>query len=96
MSETGRFTVITKSGRKFVVEPIGPARSADWASKPWARGSIDPEDSIISEEQGFTNITILDKGISPISFIEMLDKSGIEKRIQHEEDITVVPEEAGQ
>jgi len=82
MSDTGRFTV-TKNGRTFVVEPIGPERTADWGSvdpvtgklmvkKGFGKhvGAIDESDSVITKENGFKNIVTLPAGSSPMSYIE--------------------------
>lgn len=66
--DTGRFLVVdAESGRKFLVEPVGNPRTnfgdinpatnkleGNYGSK--YRGSIDEEDSVITEEKGFTNI----------------------------------------
>ena len=89
MSDSGRFTVITKSGRKFVVEPINGSR-ADWGNLNPAtgkieqvhsksNGSINEKDSIIRNDNGFKNIVMLDGGVSPLGYISMLDESGIDK-----------------
>lgn len=65
---TGRYTVVdNETGRKFVVEPIGNPRTNFGDINPSTgklegsygqkyKGSIDAEDSIITEENGFTNI----------------------------------------
>jgi hypothetical protein len=89
-SETGRFLVTTKSGRKFLVEPIGYTKTGfgdidpatkrvtgDYGNK--YRGSIDPSDSIITKENGFKNIITLDEGVSPLGYIDMLEGDGIER-----------------
>lgn len=89
-SETGRFRVITKSGRKFIIEPIGTTRTNFGDINPATkevegnygqkyRGSIDKKDSIITVYNGFKNITTLDAGFSPLGYIDMLDSSGIER-----------------
>lgn len=74
--DTGRFLVIDeKSGRKFLVEPIGNPRTDFGDSiknEVQAKGSIKKEESIITEENGFTNITLLDVGVSPINYIHNL------------------------
>jgi hypothetical protein len=82
MSDTGRFWVV-KNGRKFLVEPIGPERPADWGSVDPATGqlmnkkghgkhvgAIDKSESWITPENGFINIAEI-KG-SPLSHIENL------------------------
>ncbi|HLP49492.1 MAG TPA: hypothetical protein VK154_01345 [Chitinophagales bacterium] len=86
MSDTGRFWVI-KDGRKFLVEPIGPDRPADWGSINQATGelvnkkghgkhigAIDESESWITEENGFKNITEINS--SPLSYIEDQLKNG--------------------
>jgi hypothetical protein len=88
-SNTGRYMIITKSGRKFLVEPIGYRKTAfgdinpatkkvegDYGQK--YRGSIDSSESVITKENGFKNIITLNPGESPQSYIDMLEKEGIE------------------
>lgn len=82
---TGRFIVFSKrTGKKYFVEPIGNTPSnwgdLDPATKKLTgsygdkyRGSIDPEDSLITPENGFKNIKLLDKGISPLAYIDHID-----------------------
>jgi hypothetical protein len=84
MSDTGRFWVV-KNGRKFLVEPIGPERPADWGSVDPATGqlmnkkghgkhvgAIDKSESWITPENGFINIAEING--SPLSHIENLLK----------------------
>ncbi len=89
MSDTGRFTVVTKSGRKFLVEPINGAKT-DWGNLNPAtgkieqvhaksKGSINEKDSIIKKENGFKNIVMLEGGVSPLGYISMLDESGVDR-----------------
>ena len=89
MSDSGRF-YFTIGARTFVVEPIDSHAGkqvlwgdVDVVSKKLTGkygnkncGSVHPDDSIITEENGFKNISILPSGTSPISFIEELVKSG--------------------
>lgn len=64
MSKTGRYGVYDlKTGKlEKVVEPINqhPERNADWGKTDTTNlpelGAIKEEDSIITEENGFTNI----------------------------------------
>lgn len=84
--ETGRHIVTSyRTGKKYYVEPIGNGRMADWGSynpstgnienKKGAgkyTGSVTKEESIITEENGFKNIRMIDNG-SPYSVIEEMD-----------------------
>jgi hypothetical protein len=66
--DTGRYYIVdTETGRKFCVEPVGNPRTEFGDINPSTkkiegnygqkyRGSIDEQDSIITEENGFTNI----------------------------------------
>lgn len=90
MSATGRFYVRTKEGRVFCVEAIDPAMGkqklwgdVDPATKKLTGnygnknpGSIHPDDSIITEENGFKNIATLPPGTSPMGYIQMLINRG--------------------
>jgi len=89
-SQTGRFLVTKKSGRRFLVEPIGYTKTGfgdinpatkkvegDYGDK--YRGSIDPIESVITQENGFKNIVTLGVGVSPLGYIDMLEADGIEK-----------------
>jgi hypothetical protein len=89
-SETGRFMVTTRSGRRFLVEPLGMTKTGFGDINPATkkvegsygdkhRGSIDKEDSVITRDNGFRNITTLNAGTSPMGYIDMLDSSGIER-----------------
>lgn len=83
---TGRFIVrSTRTGKTYAVEPIGDPHtkwgSIDPASKKLVnkpafkkyRGSIDAKDSLITEENGFHNIRMLEPGDSPLAVIEQID-----------------------
>lgn len=86
MSKSGRyFYTDLASGRKFCVEPIGDAHETWGDLDPVTKkmtgsygekypGSIEKEDSIITEKNGFKNITTLGAGESPQSYIEKLLK----------------------
>lgn len=82
MSDTGRYFVRDqKTGRLFCVEPISErSQKIDdqrWTNGgiPQARGGSIPEsESIITPENGFTNITHLPPGTSPEGHIEALLK----------------------
>jgi len=85
MSHTGRFYV-TIGERTFCVEPIDKhvGRGSDWGDvDPVTKkvtgsygekypGAVHPDDSIITEANGFKNIELLPPGVSPIGHIEML------------------------
>lgn len=84
--ETGRFIVFSqRTGKTYFVEPIGDVKT-DWGSIDPAtgnlmnkkghdkyRGSVDEKDSLITKENGFEKITLLDKGVSPHHAIDVLD-----------------------
>ena len=83
---TGRHLVVSyRTGKTYAVEAIGdphikwgsidPA-SGDLMNKKGAgkyRGSIEEEDSLITEENGFKNIKTFKPGQSPYAYIEELD-----------------------
>ena len=76
------------SGRKFMVEEIGDPH-VSWGNvipggkleSVYAKMDdvINPEDSIITKENGYKNIVNLKPGTSPLGYIEAIDKSGIER-----------------
>ena len=85
--DTGRFIVVSKrTGKRYYVEAIGDPHIS-WGSiipgddshlsvkKGWGKnkGSIEPEDSLITKENGFEKIHNLEPGISPHAYIDMLD-----------------------
>lgn len=87
--ETGRYWVILKSGRKFLVE--------EWGNNHVQWGNIDPaakklqkikvkdmevineKNSFIKKENGFKNICFLSPGTSALGYIDALDSSGLER-----------------
>lgn len=83
---TGRFIVTSeRTGRSYFVEAIGDPHS-DWGSIDPAtgklmnkkgagkyKGSVEEDESLIKEENGFVKIHELKPGISPHAYIEMLD-----------------------
>lgn len=85
--DSGRFIVESyRTGKVYFIEPIGPDRSADWGSyNPSTgiienkkgfdkhRGSIEEKDSLITKENGFSEITYSGIGCSPFSVIDQLD-----------------------
>jgi len=85
--KTGRFIVKSKvTGKKYFVEPIGNGHAADWgdldpATKKMTgsygeryEGCISERDSLITSENGFEKIELLDPGVSPLSEIDRRDK----------------------
>lgn len=83
---TGRFIVTSqRTGRMYFVECIGDNHTAKWgdvdpATKKMTgsygkkyRGCIDPEDSLITEDNGFTKIHELGIGVSPMHAIDVID-----------------------
>lgn len=85
-TETGRLIVTSlRTGKKFYIEAIGNPKT-NWgdintASKKIEgtygskyKGSIDAEESLITEENGFFNISFVHGG-SPFHKIEELDKN---------------------
>lgn len=78
-----------RTGRKYFVEPIDHHSKADttkWGSidqatgklmnKPGFRkyhGAIEPNESLITPENGFSKITMLEPGMSPLAWIDHID-----------------------
>lgn len=84
--ETGRFIVKSVvTNRTYYVEPIGNGRPADWGDiNPATKevegsygskytGCISEKDSLITEENGFRSIEVLEPGVSPLSVIYQRD-----------------------
>lgn len=85
--DTGRFIVSSpRTGKRYFVEPIITAHTPKWGSLDPAtgefthkkgdgkyRGGISANESLITPENGFKNITLLDIGTSPLAYIDMLD-----------------------
>lgn len=74
---TGRYWIIDeKTGRRFLVEPIG-RRGVDFGDSIEQRarqdGSISERDSVISEANGFTNIGYAK---NPADFVKRLTEAG--------------------
>lgn len=84
--ETGRHIVTShRTGRKYYIEPIGNGRPADWGSYNPSTGNIEnkkgtgkftgsvrEEESIITPENGFSNIHYVESG-SPYDVVSKLD-----------------------
>lgn len=78
-----------RTGKVYAVEPIGNPHiewgSVDPANSGASgklmhkkgdgkyRGSVDEKDSLITEDNGFQNVITLDKGTSPLAYIEHID-----------------------
>ena len=84
--DTGRFIVTSlKTGKKYYVEPIDNGNRTEWGDlNPCTKklegdygskhkGSVKESESLITEENGFTNIKTLPPGYSPIEYIEQLE-----------------------
>lgn len=85
--DTGRFVVSSaRTGKVYAVEPIVGAHTPVWGSIDPAtgnlmhkkgdgkyKGGIKADESLITEENGFKNIQMLDIGVSPFAGIEALD-----------------------
>lgn len=84
--KTGRFIVKSlRTGRTYYVESIDSNVRTNWGdldpvTKKMTgnygnkyKGSIKPEESMITKENGFTKIHILKAGESPLSYIERID-----------------------
>jgi hypothetical protein len=84
--ETGRFIyTYQRTGKVYAVEPIGNTKT-EWGSIDPAtgnlmnkkghdkyRGSVDAKDSLITAENGFKNIVMLDVGTSPFHALDVID-----------------------
>ena len=78
-----------RTGKRYFVEPIDNRSKTDWTewgsidpatgkmmNKPGFRkyaGAIKPEDSLITESNGFSKITMLEPGMSPLAWIDHID-----------------------
>jgi len=86
--ETGRFIVTSvRTGKRYFIEPIdnGNVRtewgSIDPATKQLTnkkghdkyKGAVTEKESLITEENGFSNIELLEPGTSPFAVIELRD-----------------------
>lgn len=85
--ETGRFIVKSlKTGKTYYIEPIDNNNRSNWGdlapvTKKMTgnygtkyKGSIKPEESMITKENGFDKIYMLEPGESPLSYIEKLER----------------------
>jgi hypothetical protein len=85
--DTGRFIVTSlKTGKKYFVEPIDNGERVEWGDLNPAtkklegnygskhKGAIKESESLITGENGFTNIVTLPPGFSPLEYIENMEK----------------------
>ena len=85
--DTGRFIVKSMvTGKTYFVEPIDDGPRTEWGDLNPAtkkiegdygtkhRGAVSEKDSMITKENGFENITTLEPGVSPIDYINCIDK----------------------
>lgn len=85
--DTGRFIVKSAvTGKTYFVEPIDDGQKTEWGDLNPAtkkiegnygvkhRGAVGEKDSMITKENGFGNITTLEPGVSPIDYINRIDK----------------------
>lgn len=84
---TGRFIVKSaRTGKTYAVEPIDKGVKTNWGSIDPAsgelmhkkgdgkfKGAIKESESLITEENGFINVQLLEPGTSPFHAIEVLD-----------------------
>lgn len=85
--DTGRFIVYSqRTGKTYYVEPIVNGHTPEWGSIDPAtgklthkkgdgkyRGGIGKEESLITKDNGFEKITMLDKATSPHHAIDVMD-----------------------
>ena len=89
---TGRFIVKSlRTGKSYYVEPISSSVKTDWGdldpvTKKMTgnygtkyKGSIKPEESMITKENGFEKIHMIGVGESPLSYIERIDNKYFEE-----------------
>lgn len=79
-----------RTGRRYFVEPIDNRQKTDWTkwgsidpatgkmmNKDGFRkytGAIEEKDSLITPENGFKNIKMLEPGLSPLAYIDFIDE----------------------
>lgn len=85
--DTGRFIVKSiVTGKSYYVEPIDKGVRTEWGDLNPAtkklegdygskyRGAVSEKDSMITKENGFENIVTLEPGVSPLDYIDRIDK----------------------
>ncbi len=92
--ETGRFIIYSeRTGRTYYVEPIMNGHTPEWGSIDPAsgklmhkkgdgkyKGAIEKDQSLITKENGFEKIHMLDKGTSPHHAVDVLDAKYPDKK----------------
>lgn len=85
-----------RTGKRYFVEPIDSRSKTDWTAwgsidpatgkmmnkqgfRKYA-GAVKPEDSLITESNGFDKITMLEPGTSPLAWIDVRDASYPDKQ----------------
>ena len=100
--ETGRFIVRSmKTGISYYVECLDTNERTDWGdldpvTKKMTgsygdkyKGSIRPEESLITKENGFEKIHTLNPGVSPLDYINMIDEERYKNMQNLVIDVTV-------
>ena len=90
--DTGRFVVKSlRTGKTYFVETLDEGERNDWGdldpvTKKMSggyglkyKGSVRPEESLITKENGFDKIHILNQGESPLDYINRIDDEYFEK-----------------
>jgi hypothetical protein len=88
--------VSQRTGKSYFVEPIDNQSKTDWTAwgsvdpatgklmnKPGFRkyaGAVQPKDSLITIENGFSKVHDLEPGMSPLAYIEELDSKYPDKQ----------------
>lgn len=93
--ETGRFIVKSlRTGRTYYVETLDEGEMTDWGdldpvTKKMTgayglkhKGSVRPEESLITKENGFEKIHTLGPGESPLDYINRIDEEYYNKDVQ--------------
>ena len=93
--ETGRFIVKSlRTGRTYYVETLDEGEMTDWGdldpvTKKMTgayglkyKGSVRPEESLITKENGFEKIHTLGPGESPLDYINKIDEEYYNKDVQ--------------
>lgn len=86
--QTGRQIITSlKTGKKYFIEPIDPENKISFGDINPAtkkvegsygdkyKGSVKESESLITEDNNFTNIQYCGVGVSPYAYIEQLEKN---------------------